>query len=305
MSVIDGQDLDKALAKKLGPHAARLLGIDEPKELKRHAPDWMRIARHRVLALFASLQVVELARAAQLPNALIFEGDVRPVPSTALTADDISALRAYLAREEWQIVRPSGYFFDFAQYRLRQQKGRACPDQCQCETPVGLRRACVVRRSSSHSLHDRCDVRDTVGFAASRATFPAFHKLRRTALEAFSEMANAAAASQPSLLQPINASFGWPAGPFNRLLPWFDKWLPARFDALYILPSIAVQQVRQGDVDTSRQFAKKCQAKASAWSGTAAARATPRLATRCGRTEKVVLRGDQPYYRCAQFVHGE
>lgn len=72
-----------------------------------------------------------------------------------------------------------------------------------------------------------------------------------------------AVASNLDLLQlrvdrQMNDSFGWPIDRFNEAIPWFDKWLPARFDNLYVLPSIAVQQVRQGDERTSTAFKAAC-----------------------------------------------
>ena len=44
----------------------------------------------------------------------------------------------------------------------------------------------------------------------------------------------------------------------NDVIPWFDKWLPARFDVLYVLPSLVVQQIRQGDERTSVTFRERC-----------------------------------------------
>ena len=106
MSVIDGHDLDRKLAEHVGDRAAAMLGILPPDRasasdilnLKRKAPDWLRIVRHRVLALLATLKIIELAHAANLPNVLVLEGDVRPVPPNALTRTDVDGLRDYMGR---------------------------------------------------------------------------------------------------------------------------------------------------------------------------------------------------------------
>ena len=300
MTVIDGKTLDARLSRHLGPKGAALLGILASNATvaahrhKKKAPYWVRIARHRVLALLATLKVIEQARAANLQNALILEGDVRPVPRNALDASEIAALRRYLSTTPWEVVRPSGYFFDFAQYRAK-GGAAACPAQCRCERPGGLRRACVVRRALPPrgtaprgrrslgqggalddggsgaaagmplaTLEARCDVRDTVAFAVHARTFATFRRVRRGALDALAQIAAAASAAEAAAdaqaedLYPANASFGWPSELFNARLPWFDKYLPARFDTLYVLPSLVVQQVRQGDESTSRAFRTKC-----------------------------------------------
>ena len=294
--VFDGRELDKALAHKLSPRAAAILGLGLTKAARRKQEDkagyWLRIVRHRILALLASLRLVEIAKAAGLPNVLILEGDVRPVPRYALSPTDLASLRSHLQSDQWEIVRPSGYFYDFAQYRLKQAKSRPCPSRCRC-TPINqpdgpasslLRPpACVVRRAKQNNLEARCDVRDTVGFAAHSRTFGAFRKLRRGALEALTTLSLTAAAcveeeievnkrgsathdkrgsasqtAAAAAARPVNASFGWSPADFDAVVPWFDKWLPARFDTTYLLPSIVVQQIRQADVETSIHFRRKC-----------------------------------------------
>lgn len=361
MTVIDGRDLDRALARRVGPRVAAILGIDAAaaaataaappsnslnmsrsgafptRELRKarykKLPNWVPIVRHRVLALLATLRVVELAHAAGRPHALILEGDVRPVPAHALGRDDLLELRAHLATQPWEVVRPSGYFFDFA--RGRNAKGAKCPAQCRCRPAITTARPagrphgrfCEVRRAmvrggtaAGHRaaqdvdteravtnaaaspsptmltrLDARCDVRDTVGFAVSARTYPAFRKLRRTALASLAHAleldeattaaltlptrkasrgrlagglapgaatpdgSEQAAEPPPPLKLPANSTLGWPEDVYNARLPWFDKWLPARFHTLYVLPSLVVQQVRQGDIVTSVAFRDKCQ----------------------------------------------
>lgn len=284
MTVHDGRDVDRLLGQRVGPSVAAILGIGvagRPSSQEAKARnDALRIVRHRVLALLASLKMVEFADRADLPSVLILEGDVRPVTRHALTRREVEELSAFLASHPWQVVRPSGYFWDFAPNR---GKGavRQCPAQCKCAGGVGLSRACLVKRTAAHGMHHvrspPCDVRDTVGFAVHRRTFPAFRKLRRVALDALAEMAarveakvvasggNPATASDPNdfqrrVDQQLNDSFGATRERFNAAIPWFDKWLPARFDNLYVLPSIAVQQVRQGDERTSSTFRAACAA---------------------------------------------
>ena len=169
----------------------------------------MRIVRHRVLALLASLKMVELADRAGLPSVLVLEGDVRPVTRHALTLHEVEELRAFLTSHPWQIVRPSGYFWDFAPNRGKGAARGFCPAQCKCASGVGLSRACLVKRAATHGTHHAarvppCDVRDTVGFAVHRRTFPAFRKLRRAALDALAEMA-------ASVEAKVVASGGTPA----------------------------------------------------------------------------------------------
>ena len=132
MTVIDGHDLDRTLAQRLGARGAALLGVlpahasEADRRRKLQAPHWLRIVRHRVLALLATLKIIELADEARLPNVLVLEGDVRPVPQNALQPADIEGLRAYMRSQPWEIVRPSGYFYDFAQARLVMHALIAC-----------------------------------------------------------------------------------------------------------------------------------------------------------------------------------
>jgi len=64
MTVIDGVDLDRTLAARLDPRAAALLGLSETEAQmwRWRTKPWMRIVRHRVLALLATLRVVEVRR---------------------------------------------------------------------------------------------------------------------------------------------------------------------------------------------------------------------------------------------------
>ncbi|KAL1496841.1 hypothetical protein AB1Y20_014427 [Prymnesium parvum] len=241
MTLVDARRLDAELAATLGPSAARLLGI---RPAARGAPVWLRIVRHRILALLSSLRLVELAAAARRPHVLILEGDVRPVPRHALSASALSSLRATLSLHPWTLVRPSGYFFHFGHYAGR---GRGCPAACRCVRASP--RACRLAAAAPP-----CDVRDTVAFAAHAAAFPAFAAQRERSLAALAALAAAANRSAP----PANATFGWPQRRFDEALPWFDKWLPAAFDTLYIVPSLVVQQVRQVNIHSSVAFARAC-----------------------------------------------
>jgi hypothetical protein len=256
MTVVDGRDLDAKLARRLGPRAASLLGVSSrlPFASAGRAPHWVRTLRHQVLALLSSLKIVDLARAAGRPNVLVLEGDVRPVPRAALTTDDVVDLCSFVRAGEWEVIRPSGYFFDFARYRGG-GRARGCPRQCRCARTT-VQRGCLVL--SSRQMQTRCDVRDTVGFAAHARTFPVFRRMLRDVLRTVSEMASSDRAAHERETYPVNASFGWARPIFDARVPWFDKWLPARFDCLYILPSIAVQQTRQGDEETSASFRRHC-----------------------------------------------
>jgi hypothetical protein len=45
---------------------------------------------------------------------------------------------------------------------------------------------------------------------------------------------------------------------FDAELPWLDKWIAAAFDSLYLVPAVAVQQIKQGDLVSSTRFQRVC-----------------------------------------------
>jgi hypothetical protein len=95
-------------------------------------------------------------------------------------------------------------------------------------------------------------VRDTVAFAVHSRAFQTFRSLRQTALDALFD-ADCSNSSARRLYR-----YGIPGKQFDLAFPWFDIWLPTRFDSLYVLPSIVVQQVKQGDEKTSLLYLTKC-----------------------------------------------
>lgn len=106
MSVYDGRDLDRILGHRVGLRVAALLGIAGGAPRTREAKalrESLKIVRHRVLALLASLKMVEMAHDEGLSNVLVLEGDVRPVPWHALSAVDVDGMRTFLGTNPWQI----------------------------------------------------------------------------------------------------------------------------------------------------------------------------------------------------------
>ena len=130
MTVVDGGDLDAELADQLGSGARSLLGVGISRASKQYdstAAD-TRSRQHRVLALLATLKIIDIAHSAGMPNVLVLEGDVRPLSKFSLSAEDVSQLAVYLRENPWEVLRPSGYFQDFA-YHSR-HRAASCPRQC-------------------------------------------------------------------------------------------------------------------------------------------------------------------------------
>ena len=250
MIVFDGEHIDKQIASILPKSAVRWLGLLQTAKSVKVDDNYA--VRHRVKALLSTLDLVHKAQQLKLPHSLIMEGDVRPVPQNALSTADIVDMRSIL-QSKWSVIRPSGYFFDFSHYRKK--RPTKCPAKCMCQ-PLGTKRACLVRapfkKTINHTnYHMRCDVRDTVAFAVHRNSFPHFLALRERVWNTL---------SNPSSYT-LNSSYGLSNAMFNQVFPWFDKWLPANFDNIFILPSIVVQQIKQGDEQTSRDFRRVCFAK--------------------------------------------
>ena len=273
MTVLDGHELDAKLGQRLGPFARSLLGIGDNQSRPTHSKRGSLISRkeahlllkkerdedrqirtlqHRMKQLLAVLEIIELAHSAGLPNVLVLEGDVRPVSKFSLSASEVSQFDTYLRENAWEVVRPSAYFQEFgwaSPYSSRPRR-TTCLGPCNCTIPTGLDRACLVRRAEH--LESRCDVRDTVAFAVHSRAFQTFRSLRQTALDALFD-ADCSNSSARRLYR-----YGIPGKQFDLAFPWFDIWLPTRFDSLYVLPSIVVQQVKQGDEKTSLLYLTKC-----------------------------------------------
>ncbi len=132
----------------------------------------------------------------------------------------------------------------------------------------------AVSLATVPSLSERefCDVRDTTAYAVSAAAFPTFLQARERALraarEAFARHLSSTSPSTSPNAPSASASFGrLPNSSFGlptdrhfspEGLPWIDLWLPSALDALHVLPSLAVQHVKQHSADSSDKFARAC-----------------------------------------------
>jgi hypothetical protein len=274
MRIFDHEKLNRALAKIVGPVIARALGIDssqtvEPILQRNH----LEAARHRVLGLLAHLQLASIAAAEGLTHVLILEADVRPVVSRALTRKQLIELAANLNTHKWSVLRPTGYFYDF-HYNRYPPRGerRPCPSECAC-SPVGAcSRLCEVK--APPLLHDeihfdapdykrRCNVKNLEAYAIHSRTFPVWLAMRTRTLAALynTRFIPAVLAVQhtrrPSTWN-VTAVMQQGFGDAN-VWPWNDIWLPARFDTLFVLPQLVLQQVKQGDDYMSTRFRDHCQ----------------------------------------------
>ena len=228
---------------------------------------------HRIRALLSSLGLVLAAEARGLDSVLIVEGDVRPVPSNQLPVAAVGELRARLSHEPWSVVRLGGHFWKFSQYRKRRDVPSTCPAECTCARPARPTafspRFCTVRSpvAPDASGDDEwmarpfCTVKDSVAFAVHSSAYPAFRRARERAFAALQQAVNLSrleAAAHGGAIKPVNETFGLSPRRFELDLPWFDVWLPARLDNTHVLPSLTVQQIRQGDEQLSRSFAERC-----------------------------------------------
>ena len=132
-------------------------------------------------------------------------------------------------------------------------------DQRLCHTRAPAASANGLARLS---LEDReagvfCDVRDTVAYGVSSAAFPTFLRARKRALATIEA---AYRAHDFGRLAVANGSFGLPTDGFGAPigLPWVDIWLPAALDSIHVLPSIAVQHIKQADALSSQKFEASC-----------------------------------------------
>ena len=143
----------------------------------------------------------------------------------------------------------------------------ACPAECTCR-PVGEPvHACVLsrRRNCTRACEiapappgtEGCVVKDTVAFAVHRRAFGAFAQQRRRALRALvavADLVNAAGGN----VSALDKTWGLGEVEWRDALPWFDVWLPTSFPNIYVLPSVAVQQIKQADAETTIHFSEHC-----------------------------------------------
>ena len=133
LEIFDALKYNRGLARTVGPAVAHALGLTAPgrRALKSHSRTADAAAAHRVLVLLAHLEIVHIAARRGLANVIIIEADIRPVHRHALSLADITHLRAALDRAPWELVRPTGFFSDYAQWVADKEK-KPCPQPCLC-----------------------------------------------------------------------------------------------------------------------------------------------------------------------------
>lgn len=93
-------------------------------------------------------------------------------------------------------------------------------------------------------------------YAVNKAVFPVFRALHKRALSRLATI-NKEVSSHPTqsdeeiLLKFDKMSF-----------PWGDMWLPSTFRSILIVPQIVVQQIKQGEIETSERFSRICKVSA-------------------------------------------
>jgi len=298
LNLFEADELDSMLAVSAGPKVARLLGIGKYKFTGRwyEQPGTaeFRYTRHRIVALLATLHLVKEAARRGLESVLILEGDVRPLSNLGLYSmapDEVKALGHTLRRRPWSVLRLHGYFYPFAfsrkgLHRMPANNGTFGPGECpaacackpvgepvhKCRQPTRMRgrypergsrcvRACEIAPAASGTYG--CVVKDTVAFAVHKRAYGAFLRQSHRAVEAIERVADQVTCNQGTCInknefEQLNETWGMSRSEWDAALPWFDVWLPQALPNIYIVPSIAAQQVKQGDADTSVHFAQHC-----------------------------------------------
>ena len=246
LTVFDAGDMDRTLSEEAGPQVSRLLNIGSNRSMAKHPAD--NLLRHRVLALLATLQLVVEAKRRGLQSVLILEADLHPLSNTRyeLQPDAVAGIADALRSRDWSVLRLGGQFWHYSWSR----KPAACPTGCACTAVTN--HTCEIRPPAWGGEY--CTVKDTVAFAVHHRAYGAFATARHRALRALHRAVRTEAFA-------VNGTWGLPAEAFDGAwgeLPWFDMWLPATQPSIYVLPSIAVQQTKQGDVQSSVKFAAQC-----------------------------------------------
>lgn len=249
IEVLDVENVNRNLSSISHPRVAEALGIGMPETRLKRRSRWEETTRHRVLGLFAHLTAV-LSTSPNQSNVAVVESDVRPVEKHALSATHVRQLGEAVRHYSWETLRPTGYFFDFSNYRFKSLNG-TCPAKCRCRTPKWrqrIDRACEVGPG--------CNIKNLELYAVNKAVFPVFRALHKRALSHMATI-NKEVSSHPTqsdeeiLLKFDKLSF-----------PWSDMWLPATFRSILIVPQIVVQQIKQGEIETSERFSRICKVSA-------------------------------------------
>lgn len=222
---------------------------------------------HRIRTLLAVLNSIVLAAASGVSNVLVLEVDTFPAIKQHLSPRELQQLQLHLRTKAWSVLRAGGTYYE---YTKNTNLERPCPLRCACRVvSPWLRRVCETRvpfpsaDSSADMLWrnwkypDRgswaakqgfpnggCLVKDTHAFAVHKSTFPVFERMLERALGRL---------ATENSIRNLQREKG-----IHALFPFIDIWLPARFDALHILPSIIGQERKAEVVKTSQIFQKQC-----------------------------------------------
>ena len=262
MRVLDVSALNKQLARVAGPSLAPHLGLGEQK----YEGSLMYAQRKRVLPLLSHLHAVHLAARDSLDSVAVMEGDMRPIVNNALKPAEVQQLAMELRGGPWDVLRPSGYFNRAFPRGTSKDKAPTCLPACACRPALRMRRACKVSAQSSLRRDNGangenvpnfsapfCDVRNPDLYVARSRTFVAFAQLRERALAALRHAGQLHASGDAAAAQAQLDN--------TTSLPFIDLWVAARFDALFILPQLAIQHIRQGEAYTSAWFDKRCRVR--------------------------------------------
>ena len=152
----------------------------------------------------------------------------------------------------WSVLRLGGQFWHHAWSR----KPAECPAGCSCIAVT--ERACEIQPPRWGGEY--CIVKDTVAFAVHQRAYGAFASTRQRALHALQRGVSQCAPAC-TMANVLNGTMGLPSEAFHSAwgdLPWFDMWLPATQPTIHVVPSIAVQQIKQGDITSSVKFKQQC-----------------------------------------------
>ena len=261
---LDVRSANAEIARVAGPVVGAMLGLTSAKAPSDEAAI---VRRKRILPLLGHMHAVHLAAEENVTGVVVMESDLKPLAQHALTAAQVAELRATLSARRWSVLRLTGYF-------RRTLDGSGCKAECACADVGTTRRLCSLRaQATAHQRRDDgdptlrpnltapfCDVRNPDFYAVHRRAFHVFAALRRRALSALRRAA--AYAEQTNDTAGVRRRLDDPDS-----FPYIDLWLAARFDALAVVPQLAVQQIKQGDVWTSERFSRACRVRAAAAGG--------------------------------------
>ena len=245
MDVYEASELDRVLHVEIS-ELERIFGARQAKAVR---------------AFFAHRELVRIASQRNLTSVLIVEDDVRPLGGISALGDRERRALSRRLEHPWSVVRATGLYRSQGGSSGR-RRAISCSDECRCvAVPGAAKHVCEVAapraRQDTHGIQRGfCQVRDTTVYAVSAAAYPTFlraHERAKAALERLLVRNQSGGAGSARGMSYARDDFDAPVG-----IPWFDIWLPATLDAIHILPSLAVQQTKQGTFGTSVRFARHC-----------------------------------------------